>query len=554
MTDTTTPEVNKTQQQNQPAQAQAAEPTKRKSRLESYAQAYALSETKVQKLLGHAKEQEDELKACNDPRAARKLTAEVMTTYTEVTKATKSAGRNLEAYLREEKSEERRTARAEAWGKLVTAVKNAIHRGFEAIMPKIPQDLQKQSADYIAALENVVTGMGVEIEKLAKRVTDLEVSPGKTKTADTPLSAAPVPEALLAATGVDEEVATPQVQGALEAPVSGVPSAKLAAKGDPRVDKALDAVSAGKTEGMSMENLKAALKDQQAAGQGIKQPYDKGIGDPPAAGGTKAPLAATLGQAVKKKAEELGRAAIEHGVEIGDDGRKAKQAVMDSADRLDTSIDAVKSAPAAEVARAWTDLAKSAHNMTTAIGGFGKHVMAKAAEKGDKVRNIIGEKVRDMFKANKQAVEQSVPVAEMEKLRLQSSEQAKQIADLQAQTMELLTQNRIQAAKLQPAGPEKAAMVQDLLENGVSTDKLKDLATPAETLKQFTGRAQKVGNGVALVDERGKLVLLDKVAAEKLEHIRNRDEISVSRKDPQSEFAFRNRTIEQTLGQGKERE
>ncbi|MBU2766202.1 hypothetical protein HAP94_08330 [Acidithiobacillus ferrivorans] len=513
MTETTTPEVNKTQQQQN--QAQAAEPQKRKSRLESYSQAYALSETKVQKLLGHAKEQEDELKACNDPRAARKLTAEVMTTYTEVTKATKSAGRNLEAYLREEKSEERRTARTEALGKLVTAVKNAIHRGFEAIMPKIPQDLQQQSVDYVAAMENVVDGVGKEIKELTARVTDLEASTGKAKAVDAPLASAAPP-------------VTPN--------------------GDPRVNKALDAVSAGKTEGMSMENLKAALKDQQsgASGQGIKQPYDKGIGDPPAAGGTK------LGQAVKKKAEELGQSAKEHGIDIGDDGRKAQQAVMDSADRLDTSIDAVKSAPAAEVARAWTDLAKSANNMTTAIGGFGKHVMAKAAEKGDKVRNIIGEKVRDMFKANKQAVEQSIPVAEMEKLRLQSAEQAKQIADLQAQTMELLTQNRIQAAKLQPAGPEKAAMVQALLENGVSTNKLKDLATPAETLKQFTGRAQKVGNGVALVDEKGKLVLLDKVAAEKLEHIRNRDEISVSRKDPQSEFAFRNRTIEQTLGQGKE--
>lgn len=515
MADTTTPEVNKTQQQNH---AQAAEPTKRKSRLESYSQAYALSETKVQKLLGHAKEQEDELKACNDPRAARKLTVEIMTTYTEVTKSTKNTGRNLEAYLREEKSEERRTARAEAWEKLVTAVKNAIHRGFEVIKPKIPQDLQQQSVDYVAAMENVVDGVGKEIKELTARVTDLEASTGKGKAK------------------------------AVDAPLASV-APPVAPSGDPRVDKALDAVSAGKTEGMSMENLKAALKDQQsgASGQGIKQPYDKGIGDPPAAGGgTK------LGQAVKKKAEELGQSAKEHGIDIGDDGRKAQQAVMDSADRLDTSIDAVKSAPAAEVARAWTDLAKSAHNMTAAIGGFGKHVMAKAAEKGDRVRNIIGEKVRDMFKANKQAVEQSVPVAEMEKLRLQSAEQAKQIADLQAQTMELLTQNRIQAAKLQPAGPEKAAMVQDLLENGVSIDKLKDLAIPAETLKQFTGRAQKVGNGVALVDEKGKLVLLDKVAAEKLEHIRNRDEISVSRKDPQSEFAFRNRTIEQTLGQGKE--
>ena len=511
MADVTTSEAT-IKTQTQPAQTPVAEPDGRKSRLESYSQAYALSEVKVQKLLGHAKEQETALKACNDPRSARKLTGEILTTYTDVAKATKAAGRNLEAYLREEKTEERRKARSEAWGKLVTAVKNAIHRGFEAIFPKIPQDMQQNSTQYVAGLENLVSGLAKEVKELTDRVDTLEAS------------------------------RTPSVSQAPESPSPSISS------GDPRVDKALDAVSGGKTDAMSMENLKAHLQEQQQQGQsgelGIKQPYEHTIPEPPAKG---------LGQAVKKAAKDLGQAAQENGVDVGDDGRKAQQAVMDSADRLDTSIDAAKTAPAAEVARAWTDVVKSAHSLTAAVGSYGKHVMAKAVEKGDKVRNIIGEKVKAMFKANKQALDKSVPTMEFDKVQAQSAEQAKLIADLQAQMAELLTQNRIQAAKLQPAGLEKAAMVQGLLEDGVSTEKLKDLSVPVGAIKQFSGRAHKVGDdGVALVDEKGKLVLLDKVAAEKLEHIRDRDEISVSRKDVQSEFAFRNRTIEQALGQGRD--
>lgn len=544
MAETMTPEVSAAQRA--PVQ-QPQEGKKKVSKLESYNQAYILSETKVQKLLEHADEQQAALKACNDPRAARKLTAELMKTMGEATKATKETGRNLEAYLREEKAEERRKARVEAWGRLVSAVKNAVHRGFEAVFPKIPQDMQKQSADYIAALEGSLADTEKSLELVTKERDALVAEKAareqaqKTEQAVAAKDAiAPVKAADMAPAGVSNPVPPKHMAPKVDSP--------SVSSGDPRVDKVIDKFSEA-TKGASMENLRASLKDQQsgAAAQGIKQPYDKGIGDPPSTG-------LKLGQAVKKKAEELGQAAKDHGVDIGDDGRKAQQAVMDSADRLDTSIGTAKAAPAAEVARAWTDVVKSAHNMTAAVGNYGKHVMAKAAEKGDKVRSIIGEKVRSMFNANKQAVEQSVPAAEMEKVKAQSADQAKQIAHLQAQMAELLTANRIQAAKLQPAGLEKAAMVQSLLEDGVPTDKLKDLATPAENIKQFTGRAHKVGEGVALVDEKGKLVLLDKVAAEKLEHIRNRDEVSVSRKDLQSEFGFRNRTVEQALGRGKERQ
>lgn len=543
MADTMTPAENATQRAPVPPQ----EDEKKMSRLESYNQAYILSETKVQKLLGHVEEQQAALQSCNDPKSARKLTAELMKTMGEATKATKETGRNLEAYLREEKAEERSKARAEAWGRLVLAVKNAVHRGFEAVFPKIPQDMQGPSREYVAGLEkalentrNDLSRVTSERDALVAEKTAWEQAQKTEQAVAAKDVISPVKAADMVPTGVSNLVPPKHL-----APNVDTPSVS---SGDPRVDKVVDKFSEA-VKGASMENLHASLKDQQAgaSGQGIKQPYDKGIGDPPSAG-------LKLGQAVKKKAEELGQSAKEHGVDIGDDGRKAQQAVMDSADRLDTSIEAAKAAPAAEVARAWTDVVKSAHNMTAAVGNYGKHVMAKAVEKGDKVRSILGEKVRSMFKANKQAVEQSVPAAELAKVRAQSADQAKQIANLQAQMAELLTANRIQGAKLQPAGLEKASMVQSLLEDGVSTDKLKDLATPAENIKLFTGRAHKVSEGVALVDEKGKLVLLDKVAAEKLEHIRNRDEVSISRKDPQSEFGFRNRTIEQALGQGKERE
>ncbi len=481
-----------TQTQGQQAQAPVIEQGKKKSRLESYAQAYLLSEVKVQKLLDHAKEQENALKSCNDPRAARKLTGEIVTTYTDAAKATKAAGRNLEAYLREEKSEERRKARVEAWEKLVAAVKNAIDKGFEAIFPKIPKDLQQKSSVYVSELKGLVDGLAEEVASLKEKISDLEAGKGVGKT-------------ISANTGKTNEE-----------------HKALAANPD----------------------SPDANKGQQESGKGIKQPYEHTIPEPPAQG---------IGQAVKRAAKDLGQAAKENGVDVGEDGRKAQQAVMDGADRLDASIDAAKSAPSAEVARAWTDVIKAAHTLTEAVGNYGKHVLVKAAEKGDKVRNVIGEKVRSMFKANKQAMDRSVPRVEAERIQAQASEQSKQIAALQAQMAELLTQNRIQAAQLQPAGPEKAAMVQGMLEDGISPDRLKGMSVPVESLRQFTGRAHKAGDGLALVDEKGKLVVLDKVSAEKLEHIRNRDEISISRKDLQSEFAFRNRTIEQALGQGKSR-
>lgn len=550
MADTMTPAENATQRAPVPPQ----EDKKKMSRLESYNQAYMLSETKVQKLLGHVEEQQAALQSCNDPRAARKLTAELMKTMGEATKATRETGRNLEAYLREEKAEERSKARAEAWGRLVLAVKNAVHRGFEAVFPKIPQDMQGPSREYVTGLEKALENIRDDLSRVTSERDALvaeKTAREQAQKTEQAVAAKDVISPVKAPDMVPAGVSNPVPPKHLAPNVDTLPGASPSvSSGDPRVDKVVDKFSES-AKGASMENLHASLKDQQAgaSGRGIKQPYDKGIGDPPSpSAGLK------LGQAVKKKAEELGQSAKEHGVDIGDDGRKAQQAVIDSADRLDTSIEAAKAAPAAEVARAWTDVVKSAHNMTAAVGNYGKHVMAKAVEKGDKVRSILGEKVRSMFKANKQAVEQSVPAAELAKVRAQSADQAKQIANLQAQMAELLTANRIQAAKLQPAGLEKASMVQGLLEDGVSTDKLKDLATPAENIKLFTGRAHKVGEGVALVDEKGKLVLLDKVTAEKLEHIRNRDEVSISRKDPQSEFGFRNRTIEQALGQGKERE